>query len=69
MAYHWSAEYAAVGRRINNDLIATFPGIVIANYKSIGTLSPDTPWNDGHYAKITPIMTMWDEFARQNRLP
>ena len=69
MAYHWSAEYATVGRRINNDLIAAFPGIVIANYKSIGTLSPDTPWNDGHYAKITPMMTMWDEFARQNRLP
>lgn len=68
MAYHWSAESAAVGRRINKDLIEAFPGIVISNYKSIGTLSPDTPWNDGHYAKPTPMMTMWDEFARQDRL-
>ncbi len=68
MAYHWSAESAAVGRRINNDLIAAAPGIVIANYKSIGTLTPDSPWNDGHYAKPTPMMTMWDEFARPGRL-
>lgn len=68
MAYHWSDESAAVGRRINRDLIEAFPGIVIANYKSIGTLKPDSPWNDGHYAKPTPMMTMWDEFARQDRI-
>lgn len=68
MAYHWSAQGADVCRRINNDLIEAFPGIVISNYKSIGALSPDAPWNDGHYAKPTPMMKMWDEFARPDRL-
>ncbi|OFX00439.1 MAG: hypothetical protein A3E78_16120 [Alphaproteobacteria bacterium RIFCSPHIGHO2_12_FULL_63_12] len=68
MAYHWSEQGADVCRRINNDLIKAFPGIVISNYKSIGTLAPDTPWNDGHYAKPTPMMEMWDEFARPDRL-
>lgn len=68
MAYHWSEEGAAVGRKINNEIIAAFPGIVIANYKSIGPLSPGAPWNDGHYAEVTPMMKMWDEFARTERL-
>ena len=68
MAYHWSAQGADVCRRINNDLIEAFPGIVISNYKSIGALSPDAPWNDGHYAKPTPMMKMWDEFSRPDRL-
>lgn len=68
MAYHWSEESAAVGRQINHDLIDAFPGIVIANYKSIGTLTPGSPWNDGHYAKPTPMMTMWDEFAKRDRI-
>ena len=68
MAYHRSEENAAVNRRINNDLIKAFPGIVISNYKSIGTLTPDSPWNDGHYAKPSPMLKMWDEFAREDRL-
>lgn len=62
--YHWSAEGAAVARRINQDIIKAYPGFIISNYKSIGTLSPTSPWNDGHYADVTPMMKMWDEFAR-----
>lgn len=68
MAYHWSAESAGVGRTINQDLIRAFPGVVIANYESIGALKADSPWIDGHYAKPTPVLKMWDEFARPDRV-
>jgi len=66
--YHWSGEGADICRKINDELIAAAPGIVISNYKSIGTMTPDSPWNDGHYADVTPMMKMWDEYARQDRL-
>ncbi len=68
MAYHWSEQSAEVNRKINNDLIKAFPGIVLSNYKGVGTLTVDAPWNDGHYAQPTPMMKMWDEFARQDRI-
>lgn len=68
MDYHWGEKGAEVGRRINRDLTKAFPGAVIANYESVGVLSPDQPWLDGHYAKPTPVMEMWDEFARPDRV-
>lgn len=68
MTYLWSEQNAAVNRKINNDLIKAFPGIVLSNYKAIGTLTATAPWNDGHYARSTPMMEMWDEFARQDRI-
>ncbi len=68
MAYHWSEQSAGVGRTINRDLIKAFPGVVLANYESIGALKADAPWIDGHYAKPTPVLKMWDEFARPDRV-
>ncbi len=65
LAWLWSDAGADVGRRINQEIIDAFPGTIVSNYKSIGTLGPDAPWNDGHYSKPTPMMDMWDEFAKQ----
>lgn len=64
MAYHWGPNGADIGRTLNRQLIDAFPGVVIANYESIGAIKPESPWIDGHYAKPTPVMEMWDEFAR-----
>lgn len=64
MSYHWGEAGADIGRTINRRLIDAFPGTVIANYESIGAIKPESPWLDGHYAKPTPVMNMWDEFAR-----
>ncbi len=63
-AYHWGEDGAEVARSINKRLIGSFPGVVIANYESIGEIGPNSPWIDGHYAKPTPMLEMWDEFAR-----
>lgn len=62
--YHWGAEGADVARAVNNDLIAAFPDAIIANYKSIGRPGPANPWIDGHPAAPTPMLRMWDEFAK-----
>ncbi|MCB2112677.1 MAG: hypothetical protein R3C42_08420 [Parvularculaceae bacterium] len=64
LAWHWSEGNAGVARRINRDIADAFPGVIISNYESIGTLGPDAPWNDGHYSQSTPMMDMWDEFAK-----
>ncbi len=66
--YHWGEEGADVGRKVNRDLIEAFPGAIIANYKSIGRPGPSNPWIDGHVAKPTPMLKMWDEFARPDRV-
>ena len=67
--YHWGPQGADVARSINKELIETFPGVIVANYESIGELSAANPWIDGHYARPTPMLRMWDEFARPDRLP
>jgi len=64
LAWHWSEGNADVARRINQKIVKAFPGIILSNYESIGTLTPASPWNDGHYSKSTPMMEMWDEFAK-----
>lgn len=64
-AYHWGEDGAGVAREVNRRLIEAFPGVMIANYLSIGRLNGAAPWNDGHYAAPTPMMRMWDEFARE----
>lgn len=66
--YHWGEEGADVARVINRRLIDSFPDAVLANYESIGAIEPHAPWIDGHYAKPTPMLKMWDEFARLDRL-
>jgi hypothetical protein len=66
--FHWGNDGAAVARTINQRLIDEFPGIIIANYQSIGNIAGDKPWIDGHYARPTPMMRMWDEFARPERV-
>ena len=63
-SFHWGREGAAIAREINRRLIREFPGTIIANYKAFGELNGREPWFDGHYAKTTPMMRMWDEFAR-----
>lgn len=67
-SYHWGEEGADIARAINTRLIAGFPGAIIANYESIGEIRPDSPWIDGHYARPTPMLDMWDEFARPDRV-
>ncbi|MDZ7628640.1 MAG: hypothetical protein U5J99_09610 [Parvularculaceae bacterium] len=62
--YHWGAAGAGVARTVNRRLIDAFPGAIIANYLSIGALNGQSPWMDGHYETPTPMMEMWDEFAR-----
>jgi hypothetical protein len=64
-AYHWGEDGAGVAREVNRRLIEAFPGTMIANYLSMGRLNGASPWNDGHYAAPTPMMRMWDEFARE----
>lgn len=63
--YHWGEEGAGVARVVNQRLIEAFPGVMIANYLSIGRLNGAAPWNDGHYSAPTPMMRMWDEFGRK----
>lgn len=67
-AYHWGDDGADVARAVNRRLIDEFPGAIIANYESIGEIKPNSPWIDGHYARPTPMLKMWDEFARPDRL-
>ncbi|MGE0182690.1 MAG: hypothetical protein AB7F91_07475 [Parvularculaceae bacterium] len=64
LAWHWSEGGADVARTINRNIVEAFPGVILANYESIGVLGPRAPWNDGHYARSTPMMDMWDEFAK-----
>lgn len=66
--YHWGEEGAAVGRRFNQAIIDAYPDFILSNYRIFGPLSPDSPWVDGHYAEATPVMRMWDEFARPDRI-
>ncbi len=66
--FHWGEDGADIARQVNRDLIEAFPGAIIANYESIGAIQPGKPWIDGHYAKPTPMLKMWDEFARPDRL-
>lgn len=68
MDYHWGEDGADVARTVNETLIAAFPNAIIANYESIGDIRPESPWIDGHYAAPTPMMRMWDEFARPERV-
>jgi len=63
-AYHWGEEGAQVARSVNRRLIEAFPGVMLANYLSIGPLNGSAPWMDGHYSAPTPMMRMWDEFTR-----
>ncbi|HBK92967.1 MAG TPA: hypothetical protein DDZ68_14970 [Parvularcula sp.] len=63
--YHWGEQGAGVTREVNRRLIEAFPGVMIANYLSMGRLNGAAPWNDGHYSAQTPMMRMWDEFARK----
>jgi len=63
--YHWGEQGADVARQINRRLIAAFPGVILSNFLSIGPLKGTAPWMDGHYARSTPMMRMWDEFARE----
>ena len=65
--YHWGEEGAGVAREVNRRLIEAFPGVMIANYLSMGRLNGAAPWNDGHYSAPTPMLRMWDEFARKTR--
>lgn len=65
--YHWGEEGAGVAREVNRRLIEAYPGVMIANYLSIGRLNGAAPWNDGHYSAPTPMMRMWDEFGRKGR--
>jgi hypothetical protein len=67
-AYHWGADGADLARSVNQKLIDAFPGAIIANYESIGEIRPGAPWIDGHYAAPTPMLRMWDEFARPDRI-
>lgn len=67
LAYHWGEAGAGVARDVNRDLIEAFPGAIISNYKSIGRPGPQNPWIDGHPAAPTPMLKMWDEFARPDR--
>lgn len=62
--YHWGAGGAGMARTVNRRLIEAYPGVMIANYLSIGPLNGRSPWMDGHYAAPTPMMRMWDEFTR-----
>jgi len=66
-AYHWGDEGANVARTVNQRLIEAYPGVMLANYLSIGPLNGSAPWMDGHYSAPTPMMRMWDEFARKDR--
>lgn len=66
--FHWGEEGAGAARKINQRLIDEFPGVILANYQSIGNISGEKPWIDGHYARRTPVMRMWDEFARPDRV-
>ncbi len=63
--FHWGEQGAGMARAVNRRLIDAFPGVMIANYLSIGRLNGASPWNDGHYSAPTPMMRMWDEFGRQ----
>lgn len=65
MDYHWGEQGADVARQINRDLLAEFPGIVLANYRGMGVPAPGVPWDDGHYSDRTPMLLMWDEFANK----
>ena len=65
--YHWGEDGAGVAREVNRRLIEDFPGVMIANYLSMGRLNGSAPWNDGHYSAPTPMMRMWDEFGREGR--
>ncbi|MFN3960701.1 MAG: hypothetical protein ACK4NP_12415 [Parvularculaceae bacterium] len=62
--FHWGAQGADIARQINRRLIAAYPGVIISNFLSIGPLKGAAPWMDGHYIRPTPMMRMWDEFAR-----
>lgn len=62
--FHWGPQGADMARTVNRRLIEAFPGAMIANYLSIGRLNGSAPWNDGHYSAPTPMLRMWDEFAR-----
>lgn len=65
--WHWGEGGAAVGRRINGDILAAFPGVILTNYRAIGDPNARYPWVEGHYAKPTPPLEMWDEFTRAGR--
>ncbi len=63
--FHWGERGAGINRTVNQRLIDAFPGVMLANYLSMGRLNGGSPWHDGHYAAPTPMMRMWDDFSRQ----
>jgi hypothetical protein len=62
--FHWGERGAEITRQVNRRLIEAYPGVIISNFQSIGPLKGTAPWMDGHYIRPTPMMRMWDEFAR-----
>ncbi len=62
--FHWGERGAEITRQVNQRLIEAYPGVIISNFQSIGQLKGTAPWMDGHYANPTPMMRVWDEFAR-----
>lgn len=64
MRFHWGEDGAALTRGVNQAILKEFPDAILSNYYSVGRPSPSAPWMDGHYADRTPLMQVWDEFAR-----
>lgn len=61
--YHWGPYGADVVRQTNLAIIEQFPGVMLSDFDSIGEIG-GAPWLEGHYAKDTDLMRVWDEFAR-----
>lgn len=62
--FHWGEQGAEIARQVNRQLIEAYPGVMISNFQSMGPLKGKSPWMDGHYIRPTPMLRMWDEFAR-----
>ncbi|MEM9015291.1 MAG: hypothetical protein AAGB02_09340, partial [Pseudomonadota bacterium] len=61
--YHWGAEGARVNKAVNDAILAEYPGVILANYATVGGLGQ--PWFEGGYGAENAMAETWRAYEKQ----
>ncbi len=61
-----AAKWGQVNNIVNDAIIEAFPGIILANYGTVGRYPENKqPWFDGLYGQNTPMQQSWARYHRR----
>lgn len=66
VSYMQGEEAARINDAVNDALIAEFPGLILANYATVGLLGSQ-PWFDGYWGEGTPTQESWAKYDKVGR--